>query len=149
MLKSKLKIVRVENVDGFGLPLHICLKGFYKDTLGVETYDLADREGINKIGVSEYIYKDTLAALRAFQLAYPYAESVRKTRLKDWNTMCFNVAEVPFVYYASRDGAHIYLYTTVYNFSYKSVEGSVDMLVKNDKKILLDDLYREMTGSKL
>lgn len=146
-IKSKLKIVLVRNIDGFELPLDECLKKFHNGILGVKTYELEDRVKKNKIAVSEYIFKDTTAARYAFRLVYPYAESVRKTCLKDWNTLCFNIP-IPQVYYASLDGLHIYLYTTSYKFSYRSKEDSPDMQMQCDKRILLDDLYRQMIRNK-
>ena len=144
-LKNKLKITRYRSLDGFELPLDGCLKKFYKDTLGIKSYELEDSLKINVIAISEYVFKDTVAACKAFDLVYPYAESVRKTRLKDWYTLCFTIP-IPQVYYASRDGSHVYLYTTIYKFFYHSRDESVDTLMQSDKRILLDDLYSEMIG---
>jgi len=123
------------------------LRNFYYDTLGVQSYELEDGEKINVIGISEYVFKDSVAASKAFRLAYRYAESVRKSHLKDFNKLCFTMP-VPQVYYVSLDESHVYIYTTSYKFFYRSGEDSVDDLIKSDTRILLDDLYREMTGSK-
>jgi len=143
-LKNTLRIVRVRHLDGFEQPFSECLPNFYYDTLGVKSYELEDREQINKIGISEYVFKDTVAASNAFRLAYSYAESIRKNRLEDFNKLCFTMP-APQVYFASRDGSHVYIYTTLYNFLYHSKEDSVDGLMQSDKRILLDDLYQEMT----
>ena len=146
-VKNRLRIVRIRHLDGFGQPFFECLQGFYHDTLGVKSYELEDPEKINKIGISEYVFKDSIAASNAFRLAYHYAESIRKSSLKDFNKLCFTMP-LPQVYYASRDGSHVYVYTTTYKFFYHSRDESVDDLMQKDKRILLDDVYREMTGNK-
>ena len=143
MLKNRLRIVLIRDLDYFQLPLDECLQDFYHGMLGIKSYELEDRKKNNKISVSEYIFKDSIAAVNAFHLVYSYAESVRKKRLKDWGTLCYTIP-IGQVYYASQDGLHIYLYTTSYKFSYRSREESVDMLMQSDKRILLDNLYKEI-----
>jgi hypothetical protein len=146
-LKNRLKIVRVRHLDGFFLPFSECLRNFYRDTVGVKCYEMEDQKKMNKIAVVEYVFKDTVAASNAFRLVFPYAESIRKTRRKDFLSLCYNIPDSQ-VYYASQDGARLYVYTIIYNFIYHSREESIDDLMQRDKGILLDDLYRQITKSR-
>ena len=146
-IKDRLKITAIKNHDVFFETLHQCIPEFYRDKIGVKDYYLEDRKKINMIGISEYVFKDTTAAGNAFRIAYNHAESVRKTPRKDFSKRCFDMP-FPQVYYASKEGSHVFIYSEGYNFKfYHSGEDSVDTNMQNDKGILLDDLYREMTES--
>jgi hypothetical protein len=146
-IKGMLKITAIKNHDVFFETLHQCIPEFYRDKIGVKDYYLEDRKKLNMIGVSEYVFKDTTSAGNAFRIAYNHAESVRKTPRKDFRKRCFDIP-FPQIYYASKEGSHVFIYSEGYNFKfYHSGEDSVDTNMHTDKGILLDDLYREMTES--
>jgi len=142
-IKSKLKIMRVTADDAFNDNLYVCKDAFYKDMKEMKDYYLEDSKKINKITVAEYVFKDTVAAAKAYNLAYDYAEHTRRLARIDFRFRCYPALE-PQVYYASKEESHVFLYTIYYEFSYSSMQESVDDAIKRDKRILLDDLYKEM-----
>lgn len=146
-ISRKLKLVRTKtNLDYFSIPIYDCIRDFYHDTTGIKSYDLEDKSKTNRIGITEYIFKDSTAANKAFTIAYAHAESVRKKRRVDFGSLCVPHQAGVF-FYASKSGAHVYLYSIAYNFQYYNAgQDSVDTNMQNDKRILLDDIYKEMTG---
>lgn len=143
-IKNKLRIIRIKKADDFHGNLIVCKPVFYVGKKGVQEYYLEDPKAINKIGIIEYVFEDTLAARNAYRIAYNYAEFTRKLARDHYGELCDD-SWLTRIFYASKDGSHVYLYTMYYNFQYKINEFSVDAIIQHDKRILLGEFYREMT----
>lgn len=144
-ISKQLKVVRIRNDDQFEWPLQKCIPGFYHDLIGLKGYYLVDKKKINNISITEYVFKDTTAANTAYHKAYDYAESVRKLTREQFTELCFKMPS-PQIYYASKEDNHVYIYSEYYNFIYYSGKESVETNMNNDQRILLDDIYKQMTS---
>ena len=140
-IKNGLKIIEVKKQDYFKGNLSGCNSTFYKGLIKNEMYYLKNQK--NDIIVEEYVFDNNTSSKVAFQNILKYSDFTRKLIRRDYNKRCYDIGDEQ-VYYAVNKDKHIYLLTVINNLFFKDGNTSVEDVVKNNKAILIDDLYENL-----
>ncbi|MWB95446.1 hypothetical protein GON26_13835 [Flavobacterium sp. GA093] len=141
-ISKTIKLVRFQEDDYFSAHLYKCKTSFYKDIIKKRTYYLHENKAINNIIVTEYLFKDSVAANQSFNIVNEYVTFLRNLERKDYSKKCYEIwDEQP--YFVTQMQNHIYIYTILDDLKFDKNNNSIETIINNSKEILLDDLYNE------
>ncbi len=141
-ISKKIKLIRSQDSDFFLANLHTCKPSFYKDLIKSKTYYLSENKNQNNIALTEYIFKDSISAKKAFVIANDYANYIRNLERKNYAKKCYEIWDEQ-VYYARQRENHIYLFNTLDNIIFTEKNNSAEAFFNNSKEVLIDDFYNE------
>lgn len=141
-ISKKIKLIRSQDNDFFLANLHTCKLPFYKDLIKSKSYYLGENKKTNNIVVTEYIFKDSISAKKAFVIVDDYANYTRKLERKNYGKRCYDIWDEQ-VYYVRHIENHIYIFNTLDNLIFTEKNNSAEAFFDNTKEILIDDLYNQ------
>lgn len=109
-------------------------------------YDLLNKNGNISATILQYNFKTKSDLLYAFKILFNYTKFLRELKRDKYEFRCCET-KLDNTYYIAINGNKLYLISSSYNFHYTAPNYNLESEIKQNKEIIIDDIYKLINES--